>query len=310
MQTTHYTIPEGVHHMRADKALSLAHPELSRSYIQKFFDTQAIFMGTTAITQKHKVSSGDVVSFIIPEPDCIAIHPVEMALDIIFEDADIVVVNKAPDIIVHPGNGITGTTLVHGLLAHTQGTLSPLGGDQRPGIVHRLDKETSGLIVFAKTNAAYLNLIAQFAERVPQKYYLALVMGSPKHVEGTLQNNIHRHPQHRYKMSIQEEGRFSHTDWTCLERFNKRASLVQCQIFTGRTHQIRVQMSHMGHPILGDTTYGFKQPAKLPVPPRVLLHSHTLTLNHPITGDSVTFTAPIPADFQAYKDLLANLEMS
>jgi 23S rRNA pseudouridine1911/1915/1917 synthase len=192
---------------------------------------------------------------------------------------------------------------VHALLAHCKGGLSGIGGVERPGIVHRLDRETSGVILVAKTDAAHRGLSQQFSERALQKEYLALVAGAPGLLSGSVKKAIGRNRQHRHKMAAFEEGhggRDAHTDWEVVERFGDLATLVRCTIHTGRTHQIRVHMKSLGHVVLGDATYGWKPNPRLPLQPgRVMLHAEHLRFTHPLTGRTIDVRAPLPPDFEA-----------
>lgn len=204
---------------------------------------------------------------------------------------------------VHPGAGTGEDTLVHALLAHCKDGLSGIGGIQRPGIVHRLDRETTGVMLVAKTDAAHRALSAQFAARALQKDYLALAAGAPPLLSGSIRKPIGRHPRHRHKMTASDAprstARDARTDWEVLERYATLATLMRCRIHTGRTHQIRVHLQSLGHPLLGDTTYGWRADPRLPLsPPRVMLHAEHLLVNHPITGHPLDLTAPPPKDFK------------
>jgi 23S rRNA pseudouridine1911/1915/1917 synthase len=205
--------------------------------------------------------------------------------------------------VVHPGAGTREDTLVHALLAHCAGSLSGIGGVERPGIVHRLDRETSGVIVVAKTDQAHRELARQFAARTVVKEYLALVVGVPRLMSGTIHKAIGRNVRHRHKMAVVEEGhggRASWTDWAIVERYGDLAALVTCTLHTGRTHQIRVHMASLGHPLLGDSAYGWKANMRMKRQPgRVMLHSARLSLLHPKTGKVLDLRAPLPADFKA-----------
>ena len=208
--------------------------------------------------------------------------------------------------IVHPGSGTGSDTLVHALLHHCGEDFSQVGSIERPGIVHRLDKETSGVMVVAKTQEAYLGLVRQFSERTLHKTYLALVTGNLKKTTGEFTLPIARHPVHRHKMTILPGGREAITEWDLLDRITLEVALINCRIHTGRTHQIRVHFGDSGYPLAGDTTYGYK-PAKFPDlhPPRIMLHAETLGLRHPVTGESVEIEAPMPEDFSAFISTVA-----
>ncbi|MFM8337286.1 MAG: RluA family pseudouridine synthase, partial [Opitutaceae bacterium] len=214
------------------------------------------------------------------------------------EDRHLLAVNKASGMIVHPGAATGEDTLVHALLSHCAGSLSGIGGVERPGIVHRLDKETTGVIVVAKNDQAHRALADQFATRTLTKEYVALVAGVPQLLSGTIDRAIGRHPVHRHRMTIGEGGKPARTDWERVEAFGDIAALLRCRIFTGRTHQIRVHLKSLGHPILGDPLYGWKPDPRLKEQPaRVMLHAEHLVLAHPATGKELDLRAPLPADY-------------
>jgi 23S rRNA pseudouridine1911/1915/1917 synthase len=209
-------------------------------------------------------------------------------------------VNKPSGMVVHPGAATGEDTLVHALLAHCAGSLSGIGGVERPGIVHRLDKETTGVIVVAKTDKAHRALADQFATRTLKKEYLALVAGVPPLLSGTIDRAISRHPTHRHRMTVSEGGKLARTDWERVETFGDVAALMRLRIFTGRTHQIRVHMKSLGYPLLGDPLYGWKEDPRLKKQPdRVMLHAEHLVLTHPISGKELDLRAPLPEDFNA-----------
>ncbi len=303
------TVPDGIRKERADKIVCAAHPELSRASVQRAFDEELVrVIGRAApVPKNHRVSAGDVLEYSFPEVRSADLIPHAIALDVLCEDDDLIAINKPPGMIVHPGAGTGGDTLVHALLAHCAGKLSGIGGVERPGIVHRLDRETSGVIVAAKTDRAHRKLARAFAERTTEKEYLALVAGVPDLRSGSILKPIKRHTVHRHRMTIAtgpDPGREAHTDWQRMEAFGRLAALLRCRIHTGRTHQIRVHLKSIGHPVLGDTTYGWRADPRLPRPPRVMLHAAHLGFSHPITGDPVTLDAPLPPDFV---DLLTQL---
>ncbi|HVS52064.1 MAG TPA: RluA family pseudouridine synthase [Opitutaceae bacterium] len=295
-----YTVPEGTRVLRADKALALAFPDHSRTALQRAFDAGLVTFHGRAIKRDHTVAAGDAIEFSLPEVVPTELKAVDIPLDVIFEDKHLLAVNKASGMIVHPGAATGEDTLVHALLAHCAGSLSGIGGVERPGIVHRLDKETTGVIVVAKSDKAHRALADQFATRALKKEYLALVAGVPQLLSGTIDRAIARHPVHRHRMTIGEGGKPSRTDWERVEAFGDLAALLRCRIFTGRTHQIRVHLKSLGHPILGDPLYGWKPDARLKKQPeRVMLHAEHLVLAHPISGKELDLRAPLPADFQA-----------
>jgi 23S rRNA pseudouridine1911/1915/1917 synthase len=300
MQT--YTVPDGIRSLRADKALAGAFPEHSRTALQRAFDAGRVTLAGAPIGRDHAVRGGDVLAFSLPETAPSELKPVDIPLDVLFEDKHMLAINKASGMIVHPGAGTEDDTLVHALLAHCAGSLSGIGGVERPGIVHRLDKETTGVIVVAKNDAAHRALADQFATRALKKEYVALVAGVPPLLSGTIDRAIARHPTHRHRMTVGEGGKPARTDWERGEVFGDIAALMRCQIFTGRTHQIRVHLKSIGHPILGDALYGWKPDARIPEaqqPGRVMLHAEHLVLTHPKTGKELDLRAPLPKDFQA-----------
>jgi 23S rRNA pseudouridine1911/1915/1917 synthase len=301
--TTTYIVLPGVRRARADKILAIAFSEHSRVAFQRAFAAGLVRLRGRPIVRDHSVTAGDVLEFTFPDVKPAELRAVDIPLEVIFEDKHLLAVNKTSGMIVHPGAATGEDTLVHALLAHCRGGLSGIGGVERPGIVHRLDRETSGIILVAKTDAAHRGLSEQFAERTLQKEYLALVAGAPELLSGSIRKAIGRNKQHRHKMAAVEEGhggREAHTDWEVEERFGGVATLVRCAIHTGRTHQIRVHMKSLGHPVLGDVTYGWKPDTRLPkAPERVMLHAEHLIFTHPVTGKTIDLHAPLPADFAA-----------
>ena len=298
-----HTVPEGVRHSRADKALASAFPEHSRVAFQRSFDAGLVSLRGRNIERSATVRAGDVLEFSFPEVAANELRAVDIPLEVLFEDKWLLAIDKPSGMVVHPGAGTREDTLVHALLAHCAGSLSGIGGVERPGIVHRLDRETSGVMIVAKTDAAHRDLARQFAARTVVKEYLALVAGVPRLMSGTIHKAIGRNVRHRHKMAVVEEalgGRSSWTDWTLVERFGSEAALVSCTLHTGRTHQIRVHMSSLGHPLLGDAAYGWKANSWAGRQPgRVMLHAARLSVVHPRTGKALDLRAPLPADFKA-----------
>ena len=298
MPHTH-TVPEGTRRLRADKALAGAFREHSRVEFQRAFDAGLVRLGGAVITRDASVVGGDMIEFSFPAVKPADMTPADIPLEVLFEDKHLLAVNKAAGMIVHPGAATGEDTLVHALLAHCAGSLSGIGGVERPGIVHRLDKDTTGVIVVAKNDAAHRALSDQFAERTLRKEYVALVAGVPGLLSGVIDRAIGRHPIHRHRMTTGEGGRPARTDWERIEAFGDRAALMRCRIHTGRTHQIRVHLKSIGHVILGDATYGWKADPRLAVPPaRVMLHAEHLVLTHPVSGKELDLRAPLPADFK------------
>jgi 23S rRNA pseudouridine1911/1915/1917 synthase len=299
-----YTVPEGKRRERADKVLAAAFPEHSRVAFQRALEAGLVKADGKVISQAIEVTGGQTLEFSFPETTVSELKAVDIPLEVVFEDKHLIVLNKASGMVVHPGVGTGEDTMVHALLAHCEGELSGIGGVERPGIVHRLDKETTGLIVVAKNDAAHRALSDQFASRTLKKEYVTLVYGVPKTPTGTIDSAISRHPVHRHRMTVGEGGRPSKTDWEIIQAFAGKAAYLRCRIHTGRTHQIRVHMKSMGHPVLGDTTYGWKPNPDLPVPPRVMLHAEHLVFSHPVSAKVLDLHAPLPKDF---KQMLAAL---
>ena len=299
-------VPEGVSRERADKVLAREFTDWSRGQIQEAFADGEVLLNGSAIKKGARVSAGDVLLFRLPEHALESIEPIEVPLSIIYEDSHIIVINKHAGIVTHPGKN-TGTTLVHALLHHTGGALATAPGDIRQGVVHRLDKDTTGVMVFAKSNEAYFQLVKLFAGREVQKEYLALVLGVPRLDSGTIKKPIDRHQVQRHKMAVAQEGkgRFAHTDWRVEKAFAKKYSMLRCWIHTGRTHQIRVHLSDLGHPLLGDATYGYKAVNdSLEPPAHVMLHAERLSFVHPVTGVEMAFQAPFFPEYEARLELL------
>ncbi|HXC02513.1 MAG TPA: RluA family pseudouridine synthase [Opitutaceae bacterium] len=293
-----YIVPLNSRRARADKVLAQAFPAHSRVALQRAFDAGLVSRAGRPLGKSDIVRAGDAIEFSLPETKAAELKPMDIPLEILFEDEHLLALNKAAGMVVHPGVGTGEDTLVHALLAHCAGSLSGIGGVARPGIVHRLDKQTSGVLLVAKTDAAHRALAAQFAGRSLRKEYVALVSGVPKLASGVIDRPISRHPVHRHRMTAGQGGRTARTDWERLEVFGKGAAFVRCRIHTGRTHQIRAHFKSIGHPLLGDTIYGWKPLPSLPKPPRVMLHAERIAFAHPITAAALDLCAPLPGDFK------------
>lgn len=296
---------------RLDAFLTSAFPEISRSVLSRLIRRGDVRVAGARLQKpSHKMSAGDIVSGTLPGPDDGFPEPEPVALDILFEDDDILVVNKPPGLVVHPGPGHASGSLVHGLLFHRPG-ISAIGEDPtRPGIVHRLDKDTSGVLIIAKTDAAYQDLIAQFKARTTQKRYLGIVFGVPDKASGKIVLPIGRHPTQRKKMhgTDPETGRHAETLWRVRKSW-ERLALMEFDLKTGRTHQIRVHCAAIRHPIVGDAVYGPKRPRKfcaddpligniIASVPRQMLHAWRLCVKHPKTQTPMTWEAPLPEDMK------------
>lgn len=290
---------------RLDTWLAATHPALSRSRWKQLIEAGHVTLnGTPILKPKIALAPGDTLRCTLPPPEPIDLVPTDIPLDILHEDADIIVLNKLPGLVVHPAPGHASDTLVNALLHHCT-DLRGIGGELRPGIVHRLDKDTSGVLIVAKHEQAVAHLVAQFSAHTVNKDYLALVWGTPAKAAGTVDLPIGRHPIHRQKMAVTEKGRPARTHYEVLAT-GPLAALLRVDIETGRTHQIRVHLSRLGHPVVGDTTYGRARhglPADLSIP-RQMLHAHHLQLLHPANDRPLTFTAPPPPDFLAVRDRL------
>jgi len=284
---------------RLDAFLAARLDDLSRSRIQELIRAQHIQLNGQPTKPRQSVSAGDRISVVVPEPIPDEAQPEAIPLRILFEDDDLLVVDKDPGLVVHPAAGHPTGTLVNALLHHCGGRLAGIGGVERPGIVHRLDKDTSGCIVAAKNDAAHQSLSAQFAERSTEKLYLAVAQSPPAPPRGTIFTHIARHPVNRRKMAVVDPplGKPSITDYRTLATDPAdRTTFVLCRLHTGRTHQIRVHMHHLGCPLLADPIYS--HPARQPRDPgRLMLHAWRLAFDHPRTGTRVETRAPIPAPF-------------
>lgn len=286
---------------RLDAFLAARLQDLSRSRIQTLIREQFIIVNGEPAKPRDTVKTGDLISIAIPEAVPLEAAPQDIPLDILFEDDDLVVLNKAHGMVVHPAPGNPDGTLVNALLHHCQGKLSGIGGVERPGIVHRLDKDTSGCLVIAKSDAAHQSLVTQFSERsTMEKLYLAVTKGVPKPAKDTIFTHIGRHPVNRQKMAVVNPpgGKSAITDYEVLATdASTVAALVLCHLHTGRTHQIRVHLHHKGTPIVGDPIYG-KPDRNSGQTGRLMLHAWRLSFEHPITGTRHRFEAPIPAEFE------------
>lgn len=291
--------------MRLDKKILETHPDFSRSRIEGLIKSGFVTVnGAVAEKAGMKVGDDDEVVVEIPPPVPAIPEPEAIALDIVYEDDDIIVINKMPGMVVHPAPGHFTGTLVNALLHHCP-NLSGIGGVARPGIVHRLDQDTSGLIVVAKSQKAMDGLVKAFAShKAIEKTYLAVCHGRPRLDAGRIENLIGRHPVDRKRMAIVEKnGKAAITNWKVLSKNTAQPiSIIECRIETGRTHQIRVHTASLGTPVIGDKVYGKSVLDKRldPIPARQMLHAWKLKLYHPVTSKIMEFTAPIPTDMQAY----------
>jgi 23S rRNA pseudouridine1911/1915/1917 synthase len=299
---------------RLDRGLARLHPAMSRAQFQRLIAAGHVRIAGKVVTDAgHKVNAREPVTVDLPEPEPAALAAEPMALDILFEDRHLIVLNKPAGLVVHPAAGHAAGTLVNALLAHCGAELSGIGGIKRPGIVHRLDKDTSGILVVAKSDAAHKGLSEQFAAHGRdgrlERAYLAFVWGVPERRSGTITTGIARSTANRQKMAVSRsiEARQAITHYRLKETFGPACSLIECRLETGRTHQIRVHLAHIGHPLLGDSTYGggFKSAAsRLPPAARTVLnalkrqalHAYLLAFEHPVTGKPMRFETPLSED--------------
>lgn len=303
---------------RLDRLFAARFPELSRSRVKALIEAGCVSAGGATISEpSRRVKPGQTFAIIIPEAAPAVPAAQTIPLDILYEDADIIVVNKPPGMAVHPGPGSPDLTLVNALIAHCGKSLSGIGGVTRPGIVHRLDKGTSGLIVAAKNDHAHQTLSRAFAARAIDRAYQAVVWGRPAPSSGEISGAIGRHPTNRRKMAVLKQGgKPALTRYRVLRALGPAASLVECRLATGRTHQIRVHMASIGHPVVGDPLYGRVSPARLAMLGeagraalvrlgRQALHAYRLGFAHPRTGEPCLWEAPLPSDL---KELIRTLE--
>ncbi len=300
---------------RLDVFLTRELPELSRSRIQALLKSGHILLNDATTRPRARVAPGDRISVCLPPPEPCEILPRDIPLNVLHEDDHLIVIDKPGGLVVHPAAGNPDGTLVNALLHHCRGRLSGIGGVQRPGIVHRLDKDTSGCLVAAKSDLAHQSLANQFARRQTTKLYLAAASGVPPKPSGTIFTNIGRHPVHRQKMTVLNPGagRPAITDYYLLSRRDDLgASLILCHLHTGRTHQIRVHLRHLGCPVLGDLVYGPR--SSTPISPgRLMLHAWRLAFTHPLSGAPLSFEAPIPDAFTSFlppPSLLASIRQT
>ncbi len=302
MKVEQYIVDETNVNKRLDLFLSESIKDVSRSYVQGLIEKENIRVNDRIKKSNYKLKNGDRIQVEFHEPVELQVEAENIPLDIIYEDRDIIVINKPQDMVVHPAPGNYTGTLVNGLLYHCN-DLSGINGVIRPGIVHRIDKDTSGVLVIAKSDVAHNSLAEQLKEHTMRRTYYALVEGIIKADEGTIQTNIGRHPIERVKMAVVRDGKEAITHYKVLERF-KNNTLVQCNLETGRTHQIRVHMAYINHPLVGDSVYGYKkQRFKLQ---GQALHAKNLGFIHPTKGEYVEFDSKLPKYFNEILEKLRN----
>jgi 23S rRNA pseudouridine1911/1915/1917 synthase len=303
-RTEHFIVEKSLPDARLDVFLREKFPAASRGALQRLIEQGHIRVNGKTVKPTHPPRAGEEIAIHWPDAQPAGAQPEEIPLDILFEDKSLLVLNKPAGLVVHPSAGHEEHTLVNALLHHCAGQLSGIGGVARPGIVHRLDIETSGCLVVAKNDETHIALSKQFAERRVGKIYNAIVCGELARDSGEIRAAIARHPSHRKRMTAcdDDSGRAAHTSWLIIERLNA-ATLVEARIHTGRTHQIRVHFQFLGHPLVGDDTYGARPNARLKeltnyAAPRVMLHSRELSFIHPRTEKEMTFESPLPEDLR------------
>ncbi|MEW8993011.1 RluA family pseudouridine synthase [Clostridium sp.] len=300
MDVKNYTIDEENVGKRLDLFVSEKEVEMSRSFVQGIIEKQQVKVNCQIKKSNYKLRIGDQVHVELAEPVELQVEAEDIPLDIIYEDSDVIVINKPQDMVVHPAPGNYTGTLVNGLLHHCK-DLSGINGVIRPGIVHRIDKDTSGVLIVAKNDKSHNSLAMQLKDHSMKRTYYAIVEGIVKEDEGTVRTNIGRHPIERIKMAVVKDGKEAITNYKVLERF-KSNTLVECRLETGRTHQIRVHMAHLHHPLIGDQVYGYKkQRFKLQ---GQALHAKNLGFIHPTTGEYMEFDSQLPEYFQDILDKL------
>ena len=281
---------------RIDVFLARKDEAFSRSYIQRLITEGYVTVGGKSVKPRYRLAADEKVTADVPESEPVNVAPENLPIDILYEDGDVIVVNKARGMVVHPAAGVFHGTLVNALLAHCN-DLSGINGVLRPGIVHRLDKETSGVMIVAKNDTAHRSLAQQIRTKTAQRVYSAILTGNIREEKGIIHGSIGRSPKDRQKMAVvKENGKDATTKFCVLERFGDY-TLTECRLLTGRTHQIRVHMAYIGHPVVGDRKYGTK---KCPFSIEgQALHSKMLSFIHPRTGEKMEFTAPLPEDMES-----------
>ena len=281
---------------RADAALARLSGTLTRSAAQRLLEAGQVTSRGRVLKKNDRLEAGEPLEVELPAPQPLALTAEDIPLDIVYEDGDLIVLNKPKGLVVHPAAGHWSGTLVNALLHHCRDSLSGINGALRPGIVHRIDKDTSGLLVVAKNDFAHQSLAAQLQDHSLARVYVCLVTGGMRADSGTVDAPIGRHPTDRKRMAVVADGRPAVTHWQVLERFSGY-TLLECRLETGRTHQIRVHMAHIGHPIVGDMVYGRKKPEL--GQDTQCLHARAITFRHPRTGETVTLTCPLPPYLEA-----------
>ncbi len=305
MEKKEYKVENELVGLRLDKAVSMKNSNISRMAVQRMIDENNILVNGKKTKSSYKLNLNDIVTIIIEPAKEVEIKPENIPLDIVYEDSDILVVNKQKGLVVHPGNGNPDGTLVNAIMAKCKDSLSGIGGEIRPGIVHRIDKDTSGLLIIAKNDKAHINMSNQIKDHEVKKTYIALIRGRLKENNATIDMPIARSTKDRTKMAVSKNGKNAITHIKVIERF-KNYTLLEVNIETGRTHQIRVHLSQIGYPIVGDYVYSNgKNPFGVE---GQMLHSYRLEFKHPITGKQMNLKADLPEYFENVLDQLRKEE--
>ena len=293
MRTIHLCVNESQQGRRIDSYLASVLDDVSRTQAARLCDAGCVLLGGAPVQKRALVRAGDEVTVSLPDPVPLAAQPQSIPIDVVYEDASLAVINKPKGMVVHPAAGNPDGTLVNAILARF-GDLSGIGGVQRPGIVHRIDKDTSGLLVIAKNDRAHQRLSAQLKAHTMERVYQAVVTGRLPETAGRIDAPIGRSGADRKKMAVVPDGKYAYTGYQVLERLNN-FTMLECRLKTGRTHQIRVHMAHLGHPVAGDFLYGTELAC---LPGRFALHSARIRLTHPMTGEVLEITSPLPEELQ------------
>jgi len=290
-----FTVGQDEASVRLDKLLSLSLEDYSRSFVQNLFDSQLVMCNGKQVNKSFKPKAGDLIEFTVPEPKELSLEPENIPLDVMYEDSDLLVVNKPRGMVVHPAPGNYSSTLVNALLWHCKGNLSAINGVIRPGIVHRIDKDTSGLLLVAKNDVAHVSLSEQIKAHSLEREYRAVIHGHLKEASGRIEAPIGRNPNDRKKMCvIDRNSKYAATNYEVIQEY-KDFSFLKLRLETGRTHQIRVHMAYLGHPVAGDPLYGPKNGVKSLN--GQCLHAGVLGFIHPVTGEKIRVEAPLPEYF-------------
>jgi 23S rRNA pseudouridine1911/1915/1917 synthase len=301
MEIKEHIILDSERNERLDKVITTLNAAWSRSQVQQWIKDGNVTVNNAPVKSNYKCNENDKILIEIPAPELLDVEPEQMNLDIYYEDADVLVVNKPKGMVVHPAPGHSGGTLVNGLMAHCK-DLSGINGVLRPGIVHRIDKDTSGLLMVAKNDMAHERLVEQLVNKTVTRRYKAIVHGVIPHDHGTIDAPLGRDPLERQRMAVVDNGKHAVTHFQVLDRFNQ-FTFVECVLETGRTHQIRVHMKYIGYPLVGDPKYGPKKPI---TDDGQALHAAVLGFNHPRTNEYLEFEAPLPKEFMDLMERLKN----